>query len=138
MASSTLTNQDAHTNLTKRRKGIQWEDNQVTEYNTTTMPIQTFAHSHLFNQPTYNSLQNPFQYNPTKPYPDTTQQILNNQLSRQQLNAQQQKHQSNIIITQQETTPQIMNNPFLNFQPKPSTTNRRFPGARSREGRKGF
>jgi hypothetical protein len=129
MASSTLTNQDAHTNLTKRRKGIQWEDNHVTEYNTTTMPIQTFAHSHLFD---------PSQYNPTKPYPDTTQQILNNQLSHQQLNAQQQKHQSNIIITQQESTPQIMNNPFLNFQPKPSTTNRRFPGARSRGRRKGF
>jgi hypothetical protein len=51
MASSKRTNQDGQTNHMKRRKGIQWENNQITEYNTTTTPIQTFANSQLFSQP---------------------------------------------------------------------------------------
>jgi hypothetical protein len=134
-ASSKRTNQDGQTSHTRRRKGIQWEDNQIMEYNMTTTPIHTFAHSQLFSQPQINSRKNPFQWNQAITHLETTPQFYNNHLNHLQLNPQNKPYQLNQTIKKPETTPQLLNNPFTNSQPKPSSINQRFPVARSR-GRK--
>jgi hypothetical protein len=125
MASLKRTNQDGQTNHIKRRKGIQWANNQITKYNTTTTPIQTF-HPLPTIQPTINPPppKNPFMRNPTNTFTETTHQLMGNYITQPQLNALQQPHQSDPNTKQSETTPLLLNNPFSNFRPKPSSSNR--------------
>jgi len=63
---------------------------------------------------------------------------MGNYITQPQLNAPQEPHQSDPNTKQSETTPLLLNNPFSNFRSKPSFTNRRFPGVRSRGRGRGF
>jgi hypothetical protein len=76
--------------------------------------------------------------NPTNTLTETTHQLMGNYITQPQQNALKQPHQSDHNTKQSETTPLLLNNPFSNFRPKPSSSNRRSPGVRFRGRGRGF
>jgi hypothetical protein len=119
----------------KKRRGVQWDNNntEITEYNPSTMPFQTFSHSKLLQSYQQKSdtkppsKENPIQINPFSATPPQTTPFRFIPLpSTPTTNNHSQVHPN-----------LISNNPFLNPRPISQNTIQRYQGGRLRGDRRG-